>query len=80
MKKYIIYGRASCPFCIKIITKLAKAEKCFYAHMLQDGSKELEEMKEKWGHPTVPIVIEVSETQTLLGGCDDTLKLLGLDK
>ena len=48
--------------------------------MLQDGSKELEEMKEKWGHPTVPIVIEVSETQTLLGGCDDTLKLLGLDK
>ena len=76
MKKYIIYGRSNCPFCIKIITKLAKANKCFYAHMLEEGSRELEEMKEKWGHPTVPIVIESSETQRLVGGCDDTIKFL----
>lgn len=76
MKKYIIYGRSNCPFCIKIITKLAKANKRFYAHMLEEGSKELEEMKEKWEHPTVPIVIEVSESQKLIGGCDDTMKLL----
>ena len=36
MKKYIIYGRSNCPFCIKIITKLAKANKRFYAQMLEE--------------------------------------------
>ena len=48
MTKFIIYGRSDCPYCIKVITKLAKAKQCFYVEMLDDNSKRLQELKIKY--------------------------------
>ena len=76
MVKYIIYGKSSCSFCIKIINKLAKSKKTFYVEMLDGQPEKLEKLKEKYNHYTVPIVIEIREEEQLIGGCDDTLKLL----
>ena len=76
MSKFIIYGRSDCPYCIKVITKLAKAKQCFYVEMLDDNSKRLQELKIKYDHPTVPIVIRVEDIKELVGGCDDTLELI----
>ena len=37
MKKYIVYGRASCPYCIKVVNKLIRNGKTFYVEMLDDN-------------------------------------------
>ena len=76
MSKFIIYGKSDCPYCIKVITKLAKAKQCFYVEMLDDNSKRLQELKTKYDHPTVPIVIRVEDVEELVGGCDDTLEFI----
>ena len=76
MTKFIIYGRSDCPYCIKVITKLAKAKQCFYVEMLDNNPNRLEQLKIKYDHPTVPIVIRTEDVQELVGGCDDTLKLI----
>ena len=73
MTKYIIYGKSSCPYCIKVITSLVKSGKTFYAEMLDHDLSRLEELKTKYGHPTIPIVLIKTNTEKLLGGCDDTI-------
>jgi glutaredoxin len=77
MQKYIIYGKSNCPYCIKLVTKLAKAKKCFHIEMLDDHPDRLERLKKQYNHPTVPIVLKI--TETLIGGCDDTLKLIATE-
>ena len=79
MLKYIIYGKASCPFCMKIIKKLTEAKKTFYVELLDGNPQRLEEMKIKYNHTTVPIVLVKREEETLIGGCDDTIKYLELE-
>tara|TARA_Y100000592_G_scaffold24947_1_gene39103 strand:- start:2032 stop:2280 length:249 start_codon:yes stop_codon:yes gene_type:complete len=76
MTKFIIYGRSDCPYCIKVITKLAKAKQSFYAEMLDNDPDKLERLKMKYDHPTVPIVIRTEDVEELVGGCDDALELI----
>ena len=79
MLKYIIYGKASCPYCMKIIKKLTEAKKTFYVELLDGNPEKLERMKIKYNHSTVPIVIVKRQEETLIGGCDDTIKHLEQD-
>ena len=76
MEKYIVYGKSSCPFCIKIVTRLIKAGKTVYAEMLDQNPEKLQALKIKYDHPTVPIVIVEEDIQRLIGGCDNTLEYL----
>ena len=76
MLKYIIYGRASCPYCVQIIKKLTEAKKTFYVELLDDNPEKLERMKVKYNHDTVPIVLVRREQETLIGGCEDTIRYL----
>ena len=76
MQKYIIYGISDCPYCIKVVTKLIKAKKCFYVEMLDNDPERLRKLKMKYDHPTVPIVITVEDVERLIGGCDDTLEFI----
>ena len=76
MTKFIIYGRSDCPYCIRVVKKLIKAKQCFYVEMLDDDLERLEKLKMKYDHPTVPIVIRIEDIEELVGGCDDTLKLI----
>lgn len=76
MEKYIIYGRSNCPYCIKVVNKLIRAGKTIYAEMLDENSTKLQQMKIKYDHPTVPIVILKEDAERLIGGCDDTIEYL----
>ena len=80
MKKYIVYGRSSCPFCIKVVNKLIRNGKTFYAEMLDDNPGRLEFIKKKYNHPTIPVVICKDEQEIFIGGCDDTIEHLSEGK
>lgn len=76
MKKYIVYGRSSCPYCIKVVNKLLRAGKTFYVEMYDNYPEKLEEIKKRYNHPTIPVVIIQDNKEILIGGCDDTMSYL----
>ena len=76
MKKYIVYGRSSCPFCIKVVNKLLRKGKTFYVEMYDDQPEKLEEIKKRYNHPTIPVVICIDEKEIVIGGCDDVIEYL----
>ena len=57
MKKYIVYGRSSCPYCIKVINKLLRGGKTFYVELHDNTPEKLEEINGN-----------VIQTQTMLRG------------
>ena len=73
MKKYIVYGKSSCPFCIKVVNKLLRKGKNFYVEMYDSSPEKLEEIKKRYNHPTIPVVIMIDEKEIFIGGCDDTI-------
>ena len=76
MKKYIVYGRSSCPYCIKVVNKLLRGGKTFYVELHDSTPEKLEEIKKRFNHPTVPVVTFVDDKEILIGGCDDTIEHL----
>tara|TARA_R100000388_G_C7112546_1_gene97263 strand:+ start:188 stop:451 length:264 start_codon:yes stop_codon:yes gene_type:complete len=76
MKKYIVYGRSSCPFCIKVVNKLLRKGKTFYVEMYDNHPEKLEEIKKRYNHPTIPVVVMQDNKEILIGGCDDTIAYL----
>ena len=45
MKKYIVYGKSTCPYCIKVVNKLLRGGKTFYVEMYDEQPEKLEEIK-----------------------------------
>ena len=76
MKKYIVYGRSTCHYCVKVVNKLIRKGKCFYVEMLDEHPEKLEEIKKMHNHPTIPVVTIIDDTEILIGGCDDTIEHL----
>ena len=76
MKKYIVYGISSCPFCIKVVNKLLRKGKTFYVEMYDNHPEKLEEIKKRYNHPTIPVVVMQDNKEILIGGCDDTIAYL----
>lgn len=76
MKKYIVYGRSTCPYCVKVVNKLIRKGKCFYVEMLDEQPEKLEEIKKIYNHPTIPVVTIIDNKEILIGGCDDTIRHL----
>ena len=71
---YLIYGRSSCPYCVKATHLLDFAGIEYDFFDLEEDREFLEEAKKFYNHPTVPIVLKVDgETGIvkLIGGCDD---------
>ena len=71
---YIVYGRSSCPFCVEA-TQLLDFAGVEYDYFNLEGDREfLQEAKEFYNHPTVPIVLKIdgeSGIVRLIGGCSD---------
>jgi glutaredoxin len=79
MKKYIVYGRSNCPYCIKVVNKLLRSGKTFYVEMHDSTPEKLEEIKKRYNHPTIPVVTIQDNKEILIGGCDDTIAHLKSD-
>ena len=41
MAKFIIYGKSDCPYCIRVVTKLAKAKPGLIQPRINKGTKEV---------------------------------------
>ncbi len=72
--KYLIYGRRSCPFCVEAVEVLQARdiENIFFD--LESDQKFLNEAKQFYNHPTVPIVLKIDNDSgivKLIGGCDN---------
>jgi glutaredoxin len=75
-KKYILYVKKTCPFCIKAkeLLSIYEAESRIIA--LDDSPEILQEMKQAWNWKTVPMVFEYDApdpigTTNFIGGYTD---------
>lgn len=66
--KVELYTSSWCPFCIRA-KQILDNRQVTYTEFVMDGKDaELNEVKQKYGHSTVPIVVIDDE---LVGGCDE---------
>lgn len=67
-----LYTLSYCPFCIRAKEVLRNNGIDFEEEVLDSSPDEMEKLKSKYGHSTVPIVLLDDE---FIGGCDDLLAL-----
>ena len=79
IKSYKIYGLTSCGYCTRLVAHLRSLRIPFYVEFLDWNLKKLEEMKKKYNHKTVPIVIAREMREKFIGGHDDTMSHLYKD-
>tara|TARA_R100000008_G_scaffold77432_1_gene57856 strand:- start:28 stop:330 length:303 start_codon:yes stop_codon:yes gene_type:complete len=70
---FIVHGRTSCPFCVRAVEVLETRNIAYIFSPLEGDV--LNEAKQKWDHPTVPIVVERDlydyGHEQVIGGYDD---------
>lgn len=77
MKYYKMYVTTGCPYCVKVLQTMIDTKQTFYVEFMDSKLDLLNEAKEKYKHPTVPIVIEVDgDNEKLIGGCTEALRLI----
>jgi glutaredoxin 3 len=67
-----LYTTAFCPFCRRAKQLLEQHHVPYVEHAMDGKPEELREVKRRYGHPTVPIVILDGE---FIGGCDELERL-----
>ena len=71
-KHYTLWVKADCCFCIKARDEFFKQKVSHTINIMDKNLDELDKLKEKWNHPTVPIIIhQDSGKETLIGGYTD---------
>lgn len=65
-----VYVLMSCPFCKRAVDLLQKSNKVYALTILDNEPGMLQRMKEKFSHPTVPIVTVLNKNKEydLVGG------------
>jgi glutaredoxin len=70
---FIVHGRTSCPYCVSAVG-LLESKNISYVFSPGDDSV-LSEVKQRWDHKTVPMVIERdlydNNHESFIGGYDD---------
>ena len=56
MVRFLVYGRGSCPYCLKAVELLRSLNK-EYVFFDEEDREELEKIKVFYNHKTVPIVL-----------------------
>lgn len=68
MPRAELYTTATCPFCIRAKEILARHGIEYVEHKMDGKPDELRAAKERFGHPTVPIILLDGE---FIGGCSE---------
>ena len=79
MKYYQIFGRNSCPFCVKAAEVLAENELDFMMCDMEKSPSLLQHYKDLYNMKTVPIILEIDlfeDTANMIGGCTDLIQHL----
>jgi glutaredoxin 3 len=70
--KATIYLTTWCPFCVRAKELLEARGIPYEEHVLDDDRAREREVKEQYGHHTVPIILLDGE---FIGGCDELMAL-----
>ena len=74
---YILYIKASCPFCIKAIDRLEKEKKSYKTIIIDDCPDGFVcQLKEAYEHKSFPMILGYDETYqsySWIGGCDSLM-------
>ena len=63
-----IWTTSWCPFCVRVKAILEDHGVSFVEHVMDDDHGALDEVKRRYEHPTVPIVVLDGQ---FIGGCDE---------
>lgn len=67
-----LYTWGRCPFCVRAKAILDEAGIPYVEHLMDGKGPELDQIKRRYRHPTVPIILLDGE---FIGGCDDLEEL-----
>jgi glutaredoxin len=77
--KYVLYAKQTCPFCIKAQEFFVREGKEFKVVNFEENHQNiLQDIKEAYDWPTVPIIFEVEGSRNIrfVGGYTDLIKHL----
>ena len=78
MGKLFVYGRSSCPFCLRAKALLERANQAHEFIDLEDNRPLLQKVKDMANWPTVPVVLlKEGETFQVIGGSEELERYLG---
>mgnify|MGYP003140724772 CR=1 FL=1 len=73
--KYVLYIKQTCPLCVKAQEFLEKQGKNFKIINFEEAHQDiLENIKKAYDWPTVPMIFEVGDKISFLGGYTDLIK------
>ena len=74
---YTLWIKTDCPFCIAAREEVYKRRVNHTINIMDDNPEKLNELKELWNHPTVPIVVYRDDVvESFVGGYTDLKKWL----
>lgn len=79
--KYVVFSKASCPYCQKAEKILLENGLAHHIINFKDSQKTiLQEISKAYDWPTVPMIFEVSKCAKInfIGGCSDLEEHLGV--
>lgn len=73
-----IYALMSCPYCKRAVDLLRRRQKIYTLTILDNDPNMLQIVKEKYNHPTVPVITKLNESKQyeLVGGFTELDQLL----
>jgi len=74
---YYLWAKAHCPYCSEAQTILLQKARSHTVYVMDNDLEDLEKIKEKYNHFTVPIVVSrENDEDTFIGGCSELKKWL----
>ena len=69
---FAIWIKTECPFCVDARDELFRQKVDHSIYVMDDKPEELENLKNLWGHSTVPVVVlRTGDEEKLIGGYTD---------
>ena len=69
---FVMWIKTNCPFCISARDELFRQKVNHTINIMDNDLDGLTSQKEKWNHPTVPIIIHQDNgKEILIGGCSN---------
>lgn len=76
--KYVLYTKEACPFCVKAQELLEREGKEFKVINFEENHQNiLQDIKEAYDWPTVPMIFEVGDNINFVGGYTDLINHFG---
>jgi len=73
---FVMWVKTHCPFCVKAKDEAFDQKVDYTVYVMDDKLEELNSLKEKWNHPTVPIIVaRRNDEEQLVGGYTELINL-----